>query len=430
MLTLFSPLVIASLSQTHFANIVREVVFLALIALLVILVTRRLAVPYTLGLVLVGLVIGLLGLAPEVRLTPELVLFVFLPALLFEGAWSLSLKRLRENWKTVFLLAIPGLLLSLVLIAVPLHAFINLSWADSFLLAAILSPTDPIAVLGLFRQLKVNEQLSTVIEAESLFNDGVAGALYQTFLGLIMLTLHNGQLSAWDAWSHGLSTFLLEGVGSVVVGLVCGFIVTRGIRLIDDPLVETTITVVTAYGVYLIADFLQMSGILAVICAGLIVGSQGRKRGMSEKTLAVIDNFWTMCAFLVNAMLFLLVGAQVNPAQFLNAPDALSVLMKSGLAIVCVLLARAIMVALLPSRLPPFSGLRMRSWRFVMFWSGLRGALSLALVLALPLDVPERDSLIFATYAVVLFTLLVQGLSLRGILKRLPSTTRKLADNE
>ncbi|GHO68656.1 hypothetical protein KSC_075480 [Ktedonobacter sp. SOSP1-52] len=177
----FVPIVTAALLQGDLADLVREVVFLALIALLVILVTRRLTVPYTLGLVVVGLLIGVFNLAPEVRLTPDLVLFVFLPALLFEGAWSLSVERLRENWKVIFLLAFPGLLLSLVLIAVPLHAFAGLTWLDAFLLAAILSPTDPIAVLGLFRQLSVNEQLATVIEAESLFNDGVAGRSIRHF---------------------------------------------------------------------------------------------------------------------------------------------------------------------------------------------------------------------------------------------------------
>ena len=424
----FVPIVTAALLQGDLADLVREVVFLALIALLVILVTRRLTVPYTLGLVVVGLLIGVFNLAPEVRLTPDLVLFVFLPALLFEGAWSLSIERLRENWKVIFLLAFPGLLLSLVLIAVPLHAFAGLTWLDAFLLAAILSPTDPIAVLGLFRQLSVNEQLATVIEAESLFNDGVAGALYQTFLALVLLSINGQDLQPAQAWGQGLSTFLLEGGGSVLVGLACGYIVTRGVRLIDDPLIETTITIVTAYGVYLIADFMHMSGILAVICAGLVLGSYGRTHGLSERTLEVTDNFWAMSAFLVNALLFLLVGAQINPVQFFASPDAYTLLLKCALVVGSVLVSRLVMVLLIPSSFPPFSGMRLRSWRFVIFWSGLRGALSLALVLALPLNVPDRNALIYDTYAVVLFTLLGQGLSLRSILKKLPSVTSKLVD--
>lgn len=406
------------------ATVVREVVILSLVALAVILVTKRLTVPYTLGLVIVGLIIGMLGLVPEVRLTPDLVLFVFLPALLFEGSWTLSVTRLRQNWLVIFLLAVPGLLLELVLIALPLHYFTGLIWPDAFLLAAILSPTDPVAVLGLFRQLKLNEHLSTIIEGESLFNDGVAGALYQIFLALVMVVVSGQRLTAGEAWLQGAETFFLEAGGGVLVGLVCGFAVSRFVKYINDPLIETTITIITAYGVYLLADTFQMSGILAVIVAGLIFGSYGQTHGMSERTREVVDNFWNMAAFLVNAFLFLLVGAQLNPTQYLASQNTSQLLLTAGLAIIAVLVARFIMVVLLPRKESIVPGLHQRTWRFIIFWSGLRGALSLALVLALPLNVPARDTLIFSTYAVVLFTLLVQGFSLRLILRRLPSVLR------
>ncbi|SRR5579884_707269 len=407
------------------ATIVREVILLLLVALTVILITRRLTVPYTLGLVIVGLLIGVLDLVPEVRLTPDLILFVFLPGLLFEGSWSLSVARLRINRLPIFLLAVPGLLLALVLIALPLHFFVGLSWLDAFLLASILSPTDPVAVLGLFRQLKINENLSTIIEGESLFNDGVAGALYQTFLALVLITANGGHLTLGAAWWQGLETLLLEAGGGVLVGFVCGFLVSRFVKHIDEPLIETTITIVTAYGVYLLADFAHMSGILAVIVAGLIFGSYGQSQGMSERTREVVDNFWNMAAFLVNALLFLLVGAQLNLSLFLSAPNVPRLAFTAVLSIVAVLVARfIIVVGILPRKPSSQPGVHLRAWRFVIFWSGLRGALSLALVLALPLAVPDRDALIFATYAVVLFTLLVQGFSLRLLLKRLPSVLR------
>jgi CPA1 family monovalent cation:H+ antiporter len=407
------------------AIIVREVVLLLLVALTVILITRRLAVPYTLGLVIVGLLIGVLNLMPEVRLTPDLVLFVFLPGLLFEGSWSLSVARLRANWLPTFLLAVPGLLLALVLIALPLHFFVGLSWIDAFLLASILSPTDPVAVLGLFRQLKINENLSTIIEGESLFNDGVAGALYQTFLALVLMTVDGGHLTPDVLWWQGIETLALEAGGGILVGLICGFLVSRFVRHIDEPLIETTITIVTAYGVYLLADLAHMSGILAVIVAGLIFGSYGQAQSMSERTREVVDNFWNMAAFLVNALLFLLVGAQLNLSLFLTSPNASRLAFTAVLAIIAVLVARFIMViGILPRRPSSQPGVHLRAWRFVIFWSGLRGALSLALVLALPLEVPDREILIFATYAVVLFTLLVQGFSLRLLLKRLPSVLR------
>lgn len=187
-------------------------------------------------------------------------------------------------------------------------------------------------------------------------------------------------------------------------------------RFIDDPLSETTLTIVTAYGIYLLADTLHTSGILAVVLAGLVLGSYGQHIGMSERTREDVDNFWGVLAFIANALLFLLVDAVLNPARFFSTTSALPLLIIAGLTVVVVLLSRLIVVLMLPS-VPP-------SWRVVIFWSGLRGALSLAFVLALPSNVPSHDALIASTYAVVFFTLLVQGFSLRFILRRLPALSR------
>ena len=407
-------------------SIVHLLVLLLLIALIVILVTGRLQIPYTLGLVVVGLAISLLGLFPGIRLAPDLVLFVFLPALLFEGAWSVETQGLRKNWIRIFLLAGPGLVLSLVLIALLLHFAGGMDWLTALLLAAILSPTDPVAVLGLLRQLKVDADLSSIIEGESLFNDGVAGALYLIFLALILLSIHGQPVTGIQPWLNGIFMFLLVAGGGTLIGLAGGFLVSRLVRLIDEPLVETTITIVTAYGVYLLADTLHTSGILAVVFAGLVLGSYGRHIGMSERTWEGVDNFWSVVAFIANALLFLLVGAELNPTRFLFSASSLPLLITAGLAVAAVLLSRLIVVLMLPSVTQPFIPRTVWSfvpptWRLVIFWSGLRGALSLALALALPLNIPFHDTLVASTYAVVFFTLLVQGFSLRFILRRLPS---------
>lgn len=412
--------------MTDITSIVRLLVLLLLIALIVILVTRRLRIPYTLGLVVVGLVISLLGLFPGIRLAPDLVLFVFLPALLFEGAWSVETEGLRKNWIHIFLLAGPGLVLSLVLIALLLHFVVGMGWLTALLLAAILSPTDPVAVLGLLRQLKVDVDLSSIIEGESLFNDGVAGALYQIFLALILLSMHGQPITGIQPWLNGIVMFLLEAGGGTFIGLAGGFLVSRLVRLIDEPLIETTLTIVTAYGIYLLADTLHTSGILAVIFAGLVLGSYGRHIGMSEQVREDVDNFWSVVAFIANALLFLLVGAELNPTRFLFSASSLPLLITAVLAVVAVLLSRLIVVLMLPSLTQPLIPQTVWSfvpptWRLVIFWSGLRGALSLALVLALPLNVPFHDTLVASTYAVVFFTLLVQGFSLRLVLQRLPS---------
>ena len=418
--------------MTDITVIVRLLVILLLIALIVILVMRRLAAPYTLGLVIVGLLLSVfnnaLNLLPNLHLDPALVLFVFLPALLFEGSWAIETAQLRKNWLHIFLLVGPALLLELLLIAVPLYFLTEFDWGTAFLLGAILSPTDPVAVLGLFRQLKVNESLSTIIEGESLFNDGVSGALYQIFLVLVVLSTHGQPLPAGQAWLNGIGMFLLEAGGGTIIGFVIGYVISHIVKFIDEPLIETTITIVTAYGVYLLADALHTSGILAVIFAALVLGSYGRRIGMTEGTREAVDTFWSVIAFVANALLFLLVGIQLNPLEFLASPSALTLLFTAGLAIVAVLLSRLVVVLMLPSVTQPLIPQTLwsfvpHSWRVVIFWSGLRGALSMAFVLALPLDVPSRQMLIFATFAVVFFTLLVQGLSLSWLLKGLPSVS-------
>jgi CPA1 family monovalent cation:H+ antiporter len=415
--------------------LIRDLVLFLLVALVVNLITKKLSVPYTLGLVVVGLGIGLVGLAPEAQLSPNLVFYVFLPVLLFEGAWSVKLSLLRENWRAIFFLAGPGLLLSLALVAAALHLLDGLDWATSLLLAAILSPTDPVAVLGLFRQVHVNERLSNIIEGESLFNDGVAGSLYQIFLAFVLLSLHGLTPSGLAAISNGFLLFVEEAGGGFALGALAGFLISRILRRIDDPVVETTLMLLSAYGIYWAADAIHLSAIIAVIVAALILGNYGRAIGMSEQTRTDADTFWRMVAFLANALIFLLIGVQFHPfaQQLLAGPTlgtwlvALSVVLLARFALVLVLtvrswvrlprrMGRLILVPVVKQPLP-------RAWQLIVFWSGLRGALSLALVFALPLEVPARAVLVVSTYAVVLFTLLIQGLSIRWVLSHARSST-------
>lgn len=413
--------------------LVHDSVLLLLIALVVILITNKLSIPYTLGLVVVGLFLGIFHLLPEVHLTPDLVLLVFLPPLLFEGGWSVKLSLLRENWRVIFFLAGPGLLLSLVIIASILHGAEQLDWLTALLLASILSPTDPVAVLGLFRQLHVNERLSTIIEGESLFNDGVAGSLYQIFVTLLLLSLQGHTLTPTAIWGQGTLLFLQEALGGVLVGGLGSLLISQGLKRLDDPVLETTVTLLTAYGLYWLADALHVSAIVTVIVAGLILGNYGRKTALSERSRSDVETFWRMLAFLANALIFLLIGIQVQDltSRLFSGSSvpvwgialfAIGVVLLSRLALVLVLVLRSWV------RLPRWGASRTttvlvneplpRPWSVVIFWSGLRGALSLALVLALPATVPARDTLVISTYAVVAFTILVQGFSLRWVLRR------------
>ena len=327
-----------------------------------------------------------------------------------------------------------------MILATAFHLLDQLDWATAFLLAAILSPTDPVAVLGLFRQLHVNERISTVIEGESLFNDGMAGSLYQIFLALVLLTLHGQAPTGLAALGNGLLLFVVEAGGGLTLGVFAGFLISRVLRRIDDPVVETTITLIAAYGIYWVADALHLSAIIAVLVSALILGNYGRTIGMSERTRTDADTFWRMLAFLGNALIFLLMGVQIHPfAQKLLAGPSLTTWLVILVAIGVVLLARFVLVFVLTLRswvrLPRETALPLlaplvkrplpRSWQLIVFWCGLRGALSLPLVLALPLDVPSREILVLSTYAVVLFTLLIQGLSIRWVLQHTLTSPRR-----
>jgi CPA1 family monovalent cation:H+ antiporter len=401
-------------------ELVRLLVILLLVALATALITGRTRVPYTIGLVLVGLVIAALRLLPSVHFTPELVLDVFVPALLFEGAWNFSVDELRRVWIPVALLVGPGLLLTLGVATLVLHLVAGLSWGAAILLGAILTPTDPVAVLALFRELGVGGRLRAIIEGESLLNDGVASVIYLVVLGLAETVAQGHGLTGLGVTGAFALGFAQLALGGVVLGLALGISMGWGLRWIDDPLVETTATLVATYGVYLLAERLGFSGIVAVVVLGLTLGVWGRRIGMSRRTIEAVDGFWGQIAFIANAVLFLLIGAQINVREFLGGPDTGALLAVAGWAIVAVLGGRAVAVY----GLRPVAGwLRVarepRRASPVLLWAGLRGALSLALVLALPLDFPERPLLVAGTYAVVLFTLLVQGLTLRVMLERL-----------
>ena len=408
------------------AEQVEQLVLLLIVSLVVVLIARQLRFPYTLALVLVGLLMGVLPFIPTVQFNPEVVLFVFIPALLFEGAWNISATVLLKNWLAVLLLAVPGLLISLLVVAVALHFGAGLTWLEALLLGAIISPTDPVAVVALFRQLRMGERMRTIIEGESLFNDGVGAAVYTVVLGLLLVAVGH-TTNAADPVQVSLSAVWLF-LGGPLIGLVLGFLIARLLRHFDDHLIEMTITFSAAYGIYLLGDLLHTSGLLAVVVAGLILGSFGRQRGMSQRSRAVVDEVWEFIGYIANSLLFLLLGMQIGSSHI--GPTLAPLLW----AIAGVIFGRALMIFLLFTlhdaiarwyahyRRDKRKSLRSsllpvpRSWRPIILLSGLRGALSLALVLSLPHDLPNIGLFEFVTYGVVLVTLVGQGIAMRAIL--------------
>lgn len=407
------------------------VVVLLTITLVVSLVARRLRLPYTLVLVLAGLAIGFSPLVSGLILNPDLVLFLFLPALLFEGAWNADVSRLRENWLPVFLLAVPGLLISLLILTLVLHLSIGLSWLVAALVAAIVSPTDPIAALSLLKRLGLAVRLRTVVEGESLFNDGVGVAAFEVIQQLLLPSL--GLASVAEAL-RGVSFLKLDLeiiwllIGGPLLGVTVGWIGSRFLRLVDDHLFETMLTFSLAYAAYLCGTLLHTSGLLTVVCAGLVLGSYGKDQSMSQRSQEAAEDVWEFIGYLANSLLFLLLGIQIGTSNFLRAiPGILW-------AVLGVLAGRALIVyTLMPLHdmlarhytFPLASRLRLPrprplapSWRSVLTLCGLRGALSIALVLSLPARFTQRELLEGIVYGVVLVTLLGQGLALRFTLPR------------
>ncbi|MEE8121385.1 MAG: Na+/H+ antiporter [Anaerolineales bacterium] len=392
-----------------------ELEYLILGALLIVsfvaVAVRRFRVPSTVVLVLVGIALSFRTSQP-IELTSDIILFIFLPPLLFEAAFHLDLRQLQRDTPTIALLAIVGVLLSTIVVGGIISVGTRLPLGVALVFGALIAATDPVSVVAIFRKLGAPKRLEVLLEGESLFNDGTAIVLF----GLAIEALSVGEFNFID----GIISFIIVSGGGIIVGLGLGWVASRMIAMVDDHLIGTTLTTVLAFGAYLVAEQLHLSGVLAVVAAGLIAGSIGEK-GMSPTTRLAVFNFWEYVTFLVNSAIFLMIGLQIEvSALWENRVLGLW-------AIVAVLIARAIGIYGLTS----FGRSIPSKWRHVLFWGGLRGAIALALALSLPAAMGEhRNTLTLMTFSVVLFTLLVQGISMEGLLRKLGLITHSEAQIE
>jgi CPA1 family monovalent cation:H+ antiporter len=388
----------------QFLNSETLIIALLLIASLVAIAVRRLRIPYTVALVMVGLLLTSQSTV-KFELTPELILGLFVPPLVFEAAFHLNLTELRRNLPQIIVLAVPGVILTMLIVGGMMSFGTALSLPAALVFGALISATDPVAVVALFRLLGVPKRLAVLIEGESLLNDGTALVLFNLMLAVAL----TGQFNLINS----LTDFLRVSVGGIVLGLVLGWVISRLIARIDDYLIEITLTTVLAYGSYLLADQLHFSGVLAVVAAGLITGSLG-PIGMSPTTRIVLTNFWEYITFLVNSLVFLLIGLEVDLQALLGSWQ--SILWAIG----SVLVARLVVVyglSWITGRLTEPISLR---WRHVLAWGGLRGALSLALALSLPAAFgAEGDLIRTLAFGVALFTLLIQATTMGPLVHRL-----------
>ncbi|MBW4556612.1 MAG: sodium:proton antiporter [Trichormus sp. ATA11-4-KO1] len=363
-------------------------------------------IPYTLLLVIVGLGLAFVDVR-LVTLSPELILFIFLPPLLFEAAWNLKWSDLKRNFVTICLYAVLGVVISIAGIAIGLNQLAGISLTTALLIGASLSATDPVSVTALFRELGVGKGLTTMMEGESLFNDGMAVV---AFGFLVALSLGSAQLAFQPVV---VQLFTVVGLGVAVGGLI-GFGISYLTQRFDLPMVEQSLTLVSAYGTYLIIEELGGSGVIGVVTTGLILGNFGSRIGMNPRTRVIVSEFWEFLAFFVNSIVFLLIGDQI---RFASLGENLQII---AVTIIAMILMRAVAIYLLSNLSAVITKYTIPlPEQTILWWGGVRGSVSIALALSVPIGLPEREKIIATVFGVVLFTLLVQGLSIKPLLQKL-----------
>jgi Na+:H+ antiporter len=398
------------MSGTDTIAVMEVFVLLVAAASLLAVATRRLTIlPYSVALTFLGLAVAALALPVQVTVEPDILLAVLVPGLVFEAAYRIDVSDLVPNLAAVGLLATVGVIITAGTVGLILSTVTDLPFALAFLVGTMLAATDPAAVVAVIGRLRAPPRLTTLIEAESLFNDGT---------GIVIFAL------AIEAFGRDVPPPELVGgliatsLISMVIGVGVGILTSRALARVDDHLVELTLSFVAAYGSYLLAERLGQSGILATVTCGLVFGSYGR-RATSARAEDAIDTVWGFVAFLMTTVVFLLIGLAITISQLASA--VLPILA----ALAGILVSRAIVVYGL---LGPGSRAAARlgwaralpaNWLHLVAWAGLRGAIAVALALSLPLDLPQRDLLQGTVFGVVLLTLLIQGTTIEPLASRL-----------
>jgi CPA1 family monovalent cation:H+ antiporter len=398
-----------------------ELVLISLLVAVAGLATaaRAVNIPYPIVLVIGGLVMGFLPGLPEVELAPELVLAIFLPPLLYSAAFFANLRELRNDARAISLLAIGLVLATMCVVAVVAHAVVDdLSWAAAFALGAIVAPTDPLAATAIARRLGVPRRIVSVIEGESLINDGTALVAYRFAVAAAV----GAGFSLLDATVE----FVLSATGGVLIGLVVGWLICEIRRRLDDVPVEITISLLSGYAAYLPAEAVRASGVLAAVTAGLVIGWRAPQISTARMRLQGFA-VWETLVFLLNALLFVLIGLQLPLILDNLAGSSAATLAGQAVAVsLAVIVARIVWMNTVPFVIRvldrrPRQRERRQGWRprMIVGWSGMRGSVSLAAALALPTDFPHRDIVLFLTFAVIFATLVLQGLTLPVLIRRL-----------
>jgi monovalent cation:H+ antiporter, CPA1 family len=408
-----------------------ELVVVLLVATTVGAALARVAnIPYTIALLILGFGASALGVSRTVGLTQDLVLLVILPALLFQGGANVDLERLRANLLPVVLLAGPGLVVSILLLGVVGRYALGYPLVIALLFAAIILPTDAVSVVAVFDELGAPERLSTVVESESLLNDGVGVVVFTAVLAVAVEASQRGvdpaefTSAAEFAQTVGVG-IVVASFGGLAVGAAAGYLTYRAMVAVSDVMLAVALTVVLAYGSYLLADALGASGAIAAVVAGLFIGDRGETDDLEPRTRITVATTWGFVAFLLNTFLFVLIGLETPLGAFVD---------NAGLVLVAFLLVFAVRaVVVYPTVALANRWLAdsiSRSSQHVIVWSGLHASIPIALVLGLPSDLPValREELRVLVFGVAALSLLVQGLSIGALIERLGIVTRSPAD--
>jgi CPA1 family monovalent cation:H+ antiporter len=380
------------------------------IAAAVAIAVRQLHVPYTVALVLTGLALGILNLFTPPHLTKELLFTVFLPGLLFEAAFHIEFREFWRNRWAIASLAVPGVAAAVALttlILTPVVSMLHLeplfTWQYALVFGALISATDPIAVMAVFKSLGVPRRLSMLLDGESLLNDGAAIVFFTLSLTLVSgASVTTGQLT--------MDFFKIVGFGGLI-GAAVGMGVSQLIKHIDDAMIEITLTTIAAYGSFVAAEHFHYSGVIAVVVAGVLCGNYGARTGMTPSTRVAVETFWEYVAFALNSFVFLLIGLEVHLNALLTSWKAILV------AYLVVTACRGVVVFGVSGVLRKTREKIPWPWSVVLTWGGLRGALPMVLVLSLPKDFPHRELLVTMTFGVVLISILVHGVTVSPLLR-------------
>ncbi len=393
------------------------IVLLFAIASAVTLIARRMRVPYPIALVIAGAGLGAAQLFTPPHLTRELLYAVFLPGLVFEAAFHLDTRLFLQIKNTVLALAIPGVIASMLItgallgaIGTPLTSSDGFGYPVAFVFAALIVATDPIAVIALFKSLGAPKRLAALVEAESLINDGTAVLVFSIVLRMVSA----GHISL----AAGLIEFVMSMAVGALIGAGFGMVVSRAFAIVDDPLVEITLTTVAAYGSFALSEQFHYSGIIATMVAGALCGNYGAKK-MRPTTRVAVQAFWSYVAFALNSIVFLLLGFEARGSKLLASWKLICV------AYFAVLIGRAAVVYAVTALGRHSREAMPWSWAAVLTWGGMRGALSMVLAFGIASDFQGRDTIVAMTFGVVALSIILQGLTSAPLLRKLGLVVRR-----